>query len=849
MKKNWEASCASHPGGDGALVLIIDDEESLVESLAFILSDRGFRVEGAVGGLAGIDKLRGGGYEVILLDLSMPDIDGLSVLDFINGQEVDSSVVVVSGTTSVDEATTAMRRGASDFITKPYRPEEVLRSVESVCKSRRLKMANKAMQRQLAESEQFHRLVVKHSPDLIFTLDVDGTFIFINDRIHELTGWSTEEVLGKRLTELLPMEEHATAFDLIKHAGFHSGVLRKAELHLLRKTDDADRVGRRFDDTVPVDLSLVGAVVDSGQFKNSKTHCCGIFGSARDLTERMSSELKLRRISAQLQHITSASPAVLYSRDPGRQHATFVSGNIMELLGYNPSELLINDANLFALVHPDDRRVLYDAETRLPQDRQHNVEYRMRHRDGRWRWVRDTARLLLDNKGHPLEVVGSWVDNTEAHFLSEQLAHQASHDALTGLSNRRAFEARLGRALESAKATKIQHALCYLDLDQFKVVNDTCGHAAGDSLLRELGQILVAKIRSSDLLARLGGDEFGLLMENCRLDDACKVAESLCRTIGEYRFAWAERSFMLGVSIGLVPINEHTKGMSDALSFADSACYAAKDAGRNRVQVFEHNDEEAARRHSEMEWVASIHRALEEERFFLAAQAITPVDSSAEDGGNHYELLLRLKDPDGNLIMPSNFLPAAERYHLASRLDQWVVHHAFNWLSNNPGFMDGLRLCTINLSGHSMGDPNLLAFIVQEVMKRPGIAKKICFEVTETAAIANLGHAVTFIKSLKEMGVRFALDDFGSGTSSFGYLKTLPVDYLKIDGMFVESMGTDPISQAMVRSINDVGKAMGMQTIAEFVDSEDTLNQLREIGVDYAQGYWIAEPRPLYELC
>jgi diguanylate cyclase (GGDEF)-like protein/PAS domain S-box-containing protein len=436
----------------------------------------------------------------------------------------------------------------------------------------------------------------------------------------------------------------------------------------------------------------------------------------------------------------------------------------------------------------------------------------------------------------------------EGHRASAQLSWQATHDTLTGLFNRQEFERRLGLALGTARETGRTHALCYLDLDQFKVVNDTCGHVAGDELLRQLARELSGQIRKTDTLARLGGDEFGLLISDCQLGDARTVAEAARNVVAGYQFSWECKSFAVGVSIGLVPVTGDCAGIESILSAADSACYAAKDQGRNRIHVYCEQDEELCLRHGEMQWVSRIQAALEEDRFELFYQNIVPVADNARGAAVHFELLLRMRDEQGALVPPGAFLPAAERYGLAVRLDRWVIDRILRTLEESGDELDELGICCINLSGQSLADEEFARFVIDRLRQQQARAKRICFEITETAAISNLTRAVRFIEALKAHGCLLALDDFGSGLSSFAYLKNLPVDFLKIDGMFVKDIVDDPIDHAMVKSINELGKQMGKRTIAEFVENDAILQRLRHIGVDYAQGYGIAVPRPLEEL-
>ncbi|MBT8143479.1 MAG: EAL domain-containing protein [Gammaproteobacteria bacterium] len=421
----------------------------------------------------------------------------------------------------------------------------------------------------------------------------------------------------------------------------------------------------------------------------------------------------------------------------------------------------------------------------------------------------------------------------------------ALHDDLTGLLNRAGFEQHVSAALRGATEQDQHHVLCYLDLDQFKVINDTCGHEAGDELLRRLGELLPGCLRDNDTLARLGGDEFGVLFQDATLTHAQVMADRLREAIEKFRFPWLNKVFSIGVSIGLVCIDTSSKGVSQILSAADTACFAAKDLGRNRIHVHHHEDGEIARRHGEMEWVTQIQAALDHGRLQLHLQEIQGLSAAASDGGRHYEVLLRMEDEDGSLISPEHFLPAAENYHLSTRIDNWVVGRAFDHLTETEVHRDDGQLCCINLSGHTMTDAGFLQSVVTRLRTAPHAASSICFEITETAVIANLGLATHFITSLKKLGCRFALDDFGSGLSSFAYLKNLPVDLLKIDGMFVRNITRDPIDLAFVRSINEIGHVMGKLTVAEFVEDSNTLQILRQLGVDYAQGFHISRPAPL----
>jgi diguanylate cyclase (GGDEF)-like protein/PAS domain S-box-containing protein len=462
-------------------------------------------------------------------------------------------------------------------------------------------------------------------------------------------------------------------------------------------------------------------------------------------------------------------------------------------------------------------------------------------RDGNELYVDSTAAPIRDGAGRTAGGVLVFHDVSESRELNRRLSYHASHDLLTGLVNRREFENRLERALKSAKARESSYALCYLDIDQFKIVNDSCGHSAGDALLGQVGALLKSKVRWRDTLSRLGGDEFGVLLESCSLDEAMRMAETLREAVRNFRFTWEERVFRLGASIGVVPVTAENEDVASILSAADSACQAAKEQGRNRVHSFAENDIELMRRRREMQWAARINAALEEGRFELFRMTIQPLQKV--ETGAHYELLLRMRDENGRIVSPDNFIVAAERYNITPNIDRWVIENAFRWLVSEADERERLTLCSINLSGQSLGDDKFLPFVIDQFQKSGIDASKICFEITETAAVASFSQANRFIQALKELGCKFALDDFGTGLSSFGYLKHFPVDFLKIDGSFVREILHDPIDREMVRSINEIGHLTGKQTIAEFAENAEIIQMLTSIGVDYAQGYGVSQPQ------
>jgi diguanylate cyclase (GGDEF)-like protein/PAS domain S-box-containing protein len=476
----------------------------------------------------------------------------------------------------------------------------------------------------------------------------------------------------------------------------------------------------------------------------------------------------------------------------------------------------------------------------------HHWEMRQLRKNGQTFYARVSSRTINDTSGIPTLLLVC-EDITQAFELSEKLTYQASHDSLTGLINRHEFEHRLAQCLDIARERNTDNAICYVDLDQFKVINDTFGHIAGDELLRQVTRLLSEHIRKQDSIGRIGGDEFVMLFEHCTIEDAERVVNKVRRSIEEFSFPWEGHSFRITASMGLVPVNSTTGSITEALKIADTACYAAKDLGRNRVYVYRDGDEEMARHNCEMQWVNRIHHALDEHKLRLYCQVIMPITTNDIEG-LHYELLLRMENDGGDLTAPGAFLPAAERYGLACKLDRWVITTAFEWFCSNPQHVELLSLCSINLSGHSLGDNELLAFILQRFSDTGIPPHKICFEITETAAIAKLSSASQWIQKLRQIGCRFALDDFGSGLSSFGYLKTLPVDFLKIDGQFIKDIIGNPMNMVIVRSIHEIARVMDMSTIAEFVESDAILEKLREIGIDYAQGYGISTPHPFEDM-
>ncbi|QHI99702.1 EAL domain-containing protein [Xylophilus rhododendri] len=467
-------------------------------------------------------------------------------------------------------------------------------------------------------------------------------------------------------------------------------------------------------------------------------------------------------------------------------------------------------------------------------------------RDGTEHGIEDSAAPIRNDAGELLGAVLVFHDVSEQRRLSSEMTYRATHDSLTGLVNRVEFDNRLHRTLEQSRETGTENALLYIDLDQFKLVNDACGHAAGDELLCQVSQLFRETLRSRDTLARLGGDEFAVLLTHCTTLQARRAAQAICDRLDVFRFTQDDKRFRVGASIGLVPLDRRWANIDAAKQAADAACFAAKEGGRNRVHEWLDSDDALRARHGQMQWASRIERAIDRDEFVLFAQRMQKLHD--EEGGRHAEVLVRLRDEDGTLIPPGAFLPAAERFHLATRIDRWVLSHATDWL-RRPEAQAAIGCLSVNLSGQSVGDRAFQSWVQAVLVEAgPAICSRLCFEITETSAVTNMAEAAVFVERARALGVRVALDDFGAGASSFGYLKNLRVDFLKIDGQFIRDLVSDPLDEAAVRCFIDVSRILGMQTVAEFVEDAAVMAKLVEGGVDYAQGYLVHRPAPIDEL-
>lgn len=716
-----------------------------------------------------------------------------------------------------------------------FRPEPGMPdSREQVLQAHAARLAALAIERSLAEealrtSEAKFRGLFEGVIEGVYQSTRDGRLVSVNSAFVKMLGYSSAEEMYALPSSVMLFWSPQDRADFVRKVDA-DGEVRSMEVVLRRR-----------------DGTQVVALENSRGVRDGSGRIVGYEGTVSDITERKRAEQAIfaEKDRAQVT-LQSIGDAVITTDATGRIDylnpvAERMTGwPLEEARGLPIGEVLqlIDESTRKPVAYTLDR-VLLGGETSVPSDR--NV---LVNRRGEELAIQDTASPIRNAQGAAVGSVIVFGDVTKERRLKRALSYQASHDALTGLINRREFDVRLENAVTAAQRGECDYVLLYVDLDQFKVVNDTCGHSAGDRLLRDITSLLQTRVRASDTIARLGGDEFGILLERCSLEQAERVADSIRQAIHSYRFLWGANSLSVGASIGVVRIVRDTTSAASVLSAADIACYAAKDGGRNRVQVYERDH--GTHRHREMQWVGRIARAVEEGRLELFAQRIVGVSRAAGDQP-FYELMVRLRDEDGSLVPPSEFIPAAERYNVMVMVDRWVVTRAIEMLESSLGRAPRLPLLAVNLSGTSINDEDFLDYLLSRVGDER-VARALCFEITETAAVASLSKATYFMRELKARGCRFALDDFGSGVSSFMYLKTLPVDFLKIDGQFASNVAHDVVDRSMVEAIAKIGGAMRVATIAEKVESGEVLAVLKQIGVDYIQGFHLAEPVSIHQV-
>jgi diguanylate cyclase (GGDEF)-like protein/PAS domain S-box-containing protein len=872
-------------------LLVVEDDEVDRIALQRELArhpEYDFAVTEAATGREGLQHAFTGSPDCVLLDYHLPDLDGLEFLRELRGEsaEMPFPVVMLTGSDNVSVAVEAMKRGARDYLVKDTQRQylQLLPAViERILREQRMLSEHERAERQRREAEAKYRKLVEQIPATVYiaALDVPGNLIYISPQVEAL-GFTAEEWLADPdgLLKRVHPEDRERRLAALAHS-YESGEQLRRECRLLTRSGEV----RWFLDEASVvrdelgkPLFLQGVLIDITEEKKVQTELemhrrrleelvtqrttqlekqADLLKDANhrlinEIAERRQTEHSLRESESRFRLLLDSTDEGIYGLDTAGR-CTFINDAALRMTGYRREEMLGHD--IHSRIHhtradgspyPAEECAIYES-FRVGKSVRSATEVLWR-KDGRALTAEYSAQPLREGE----DITGAVLvfrDVTQAQALAQRLSYQATHDALTSLINRQEFERRLNRVLETARHEQVESALCYLDLDQFKIVNDTCGHAAGDELLRQLSARLQQGLRERDTLARLGGDEFGLLLEHCPPDQAIRIANELRESVQNFRFPWDRHTFSVGASIGVVALTAATESTAAALSAADAACYLAKEKGRNRVQVYEADDSEMQTHRGQMQWVTRLTRALDANRFELWFQPITHLHPEGSERA-HYEILLRLRDEDGRLVGPEAFLPAAERYSLMPLIDRWVLREAISsYAARYHGLpVERRPLYAVNLSGGSLRDPKLAPYIADLLASHHVAADALCIEITETVAVANLPRAAQFMRTLKELGCVFSLDDFGSGMSSFTYLRNLPVDYLKIDGSFIRSIADDNICRAMAEAINRVAHVMAIETVAEWAESDAVLALLKQLHIDHAQGYAIKNPRPLAEL-
>jgi diguanylate cyclase (GGDEF)-like protein/PAS domain S-box-containing protein len=670
----------------------------------------------------------------------------------------------------------------------------------------------------------YHRLVETVHEAVVLHRE---TIVHANSRFAALTGLSAQELSGRRLDELVPPDYTELVRENTRRMLAGEPAAQRYEIELVGAQGQVSR------------LELAGSLIDSAGEPM-------LLITAVEMTPRHGASAPEQERSRALATLQSIGEGVITTDKRGRidymneAAEKFTGTTAMQAMGHGLDDIvsLVNETDRQSLADPVRQCLATGARVSLGRK-----ALLLARGTGDEHYIELSVSPLHNAQN---EVTGAAVvlhDVSEQRGLARQMSYQASHDALTGLVNRREFERRLQEALDSARAGESSHVLCYLDLDRFKVVNDSCGHLAGDNMLREVAALLKDAVRDSDTVARIGGDEFAMLLIGCPLEKARQIADDVCRAVTDYRFVWKDKIFNIDVSIGLVEMGREGGSTDELLGAADSACYVAKQQG-TRVHVYSARDEAVARHRGEIHWLQKLQTALKENRFELYAQTIIAANADVHDGPA-LEVLVRLKDDNGQEVAPTEFLLAAERYRLMVLVDRWVVQTALAALGRGALRVAPEHSIAINISGQTLGDTQFLEFVV-DCLDRTGVAPtQVCFEVTENSVIANIEHARRFIGVLHGMGCKFALDDFGRGMGSFSNLKNLTMDYLKIDGSFIRNLGRDSVNQAMVTAMIKLARTLNFKVVAEQIEDEAALDAARKMGFDYLQGYQISRPQPL----
>jgi diguanylate cyclase (GGDEF)-like protein/PAS domain S-box-containing protein len=825
-------------------ILIVEDEVIIAEDIKDILETRGYSiVDIAISGEEAIDRAFSLKPDLVMMDICLKGkLDGISAAQEI-WQRLNIPIVFLTANSDFSTIERAKDTEPFGYITKPFKEKDLHIAIE-------IALHRHQLEQKLKAREQWLDTILFSLGDAAIATDENNRITFLNPAAETLTGWKASEACGKKVTEVFqPIQEET-----------RQNLASKVIVAKNGKEIAIDEVSTPLQDK---EGEIIGSVV---VFRD-------VSDRQRD-QERSQYHHAITRILAEAESIEKAIPETIEQICRG---FNWVFGAFWLLDAKENVLCYVDDAQQ---PNPDilkfealAKQLIFSKRTDVPESNSGKPIWSplgnptldlKEHKKLRSAYGipivsndkslgvmtffsdrlqrPDTALLeMLETIGRQ---IGEFIERKRAEAAlkdSERLlSWEAKHDALTGLVNRREFERYLEKALLAAKETKKQHYLCYIDLDRFKIVNDTCGHAAGDELLRQITTVLRSQVRASDILARLGGDEFALLLENCPLDRAMAIADAMRLDLQELQFVCCDKTFTVGASVGVVAIDAKTLDIASALNAADAACYAAKNSGRNRVHLYRQSDREVIQQHGQIQWCERLTKALEEDRFYLYWQPIASLKENNEI--EHAEILLRLRDEEtGTLISPMAFIPAAERYNLMPKIDRWVIKTLFAALAKKE---QGDRVYTINLSSASLYDEQFIEFLREQLSNYNISPRSICFELSENVAINHLSQLKSAIEAFKQLGCRFALDNFGRGISSFAYLKNLSVDYLKIDGELIKDIVDDATDLALTEAINHIGQMMGMQTIAEYVENDEILSKLKAIGVDYAQGYGIAKPRP-----
>ncbi|MDH5369561.1 MAG: EAL domain-containing protein [Gammaproteobacteria bacterium] len=657
----------------------------------------------------------------------------------------------------------------------------------------------------LRRSETLFRELLNATPDPLVVSNSEGTITLVNSQFENKFGYSRDEIIGQQIEILVPEKQHTKHQQLRSEFSFHPDIRPMGQVPNL--------VGvHKNGQTIPLDISLSPFTIDNETFVISTMH---------DKSHRIEKEKELKRLASIPQF--NPNPIIEFKREKKDIEITYLNQAAIELFP-NLTKLGKNHG------------IFINIEELYPSLEKHHeliIDFQL--------GTSTFEQKLIYEPESKLFKMYIW-DITRLRNLTQEMTYQATHDSLTKLKNRREFERQLKHAVTEAQYNNKTHSLCYMDLDKFKAVNDSCGHAAGDELLKQLSLTIKSKTRETDTLARLGGDEFGLLLASCPTQKAKALADDIRKSVEKFRFHWDNKTFKIGISIGIVTINKKSGAAKEIMSAADTACYLAKEQGRNRIHIYKTDSTEITHHANQTNWLNRINTALDNNNFILYFQQIASLNNKKYQ---HYEVLIRMIDEDGKTIPPNSFIPTAEKFDIISSIDSWVIKNTLLIMQENR--YSNINF-SINLSGQSLSDLNFMNQCIAQIAESEINTARLCFEITETAMIANLSNAIRSVSTLRGLGCKIALDDFGSGLSSFTYLKNLPVDYLKIDGSLIRDMENDPINITMVESIIHIGHSMGLKTIAEYVENEYILELLRQLDIDYVQGYGIAKPVPLDDI-